>query len=101
MTIPEVAKRLGCSNNTVYKYIKAGQIEITRNDGGHPANKIDVSEESLQAFNAIMPNLLTKEDVAKLKGVSCRTVEAWVLKGKIKPVAKFLKKNYYRKEDVE
>ena len=96
MTIPEVAKRLGCSNNTVYKYIKAGQIKVTRNDGGHPANKIDVSEESLQAFNAIMPDLLTKEDVAKLKGVSCRTVEAWVLKGKLVPEKKFLKRNWFK-----
>ena len=45
-------------------------------------------------------DLLTKEEVATLKGVSIRTVEAWVLKGKLVPRLTFLKRNYFKVEDV-
>jgi excisionase family DNA binding protein len=98
MTIIEAAKKLGCSTTTVYKYVKSGQIKSTTQH--YPANKIEITQEDLDAFAKLSENLLTKEEVATLKGVSVRTVEAWVLKGKLKPVLTFMKRNYFSPEDV-
>ena len=99
MTIQEAAKQLGCSTTTVYKYVKAGQIKATTT-GGHPANKIEISQADLDEFAKMPENLLTKEEVATLKGVSIRTIESWVLKGKLKPALTFMKRNYFKVEDV-
>ena len=99
MNIIEASKQLGCSTTTVYKYVKSGQIKATTT-GGHPANKIEISQADLDEFAKSPENLLTKEEVATLKGVSIRTVEAWVLKGKIKPALTFMKRNYFKVEDV-
>ena len=99
MNISEASKQLGCSTTTVYKYVKSGQIKTTATKG-HPANKIEISQEALDEFAKSPENLLTKEEVATLKGVSIRTVESWVLKGKLKPVLTFMKRNYFKVEDV-
>ena len=98
MTIQEAAKQLGCSTTTVYKYVKSGQIKSTTQH--YPANKIEISQEALDEFAKMPEDLLTKEEVATLKGVSIRTVEAWVLKGKLVPRLTFLKRNYFSLEDV-
>ena len=98
MNIIEAAKQLGCSTTTVYKYVKSGQIKATTQH--YPANKIEITQEDLDAFAKLPENLLTKEEVATLKGVSIRTVESWVLKGKLKPVLTFMKRNYFQLEDV-
>ena len=99
MNIIEASKQLGCSTTTVYKYVKAGQIKATTT-GGHHANKIEIAQADLDEFAKMPENLLTKEEVATLKGVSIRTVESWVLKGKLKPVLTFMKRNYFQLEDV-
>lgn len=99
MNIIEASKQLGCSTTTVYKYVKSGQIKATTTEG-HPANKIEIAQADLDEFAKLPENLLTKEEVATLKGVSIRTVEAWVLKGKLVPRLTFLKRNYFSLEDV-
>ena len=98
MTIIEAAKKLGCSSGTIYRYVKSGDIKATTQH--YPANKIEISQEALDEFAKMPEDLLTKEEVATLKGVSIRTVEAWVLKGKLKPVLTFMKRNYFQLEDV-
>ena len=98
MNIIEASKQLGCSTTTLYKYIKSGEIKATTCH--YPANKIEITQEALDEFAKLPENLLTKEEVATLKGVSIRTVEAWVLKGKLVPRLTFLKRNYFSLEDV-
>ena len=73
MTIQEASRQLGCSTTTVYKYVKSGPIKATTTKG-HPANKIEISQADLDEFAKLPENLLTKEEVATLKGVSIRTV---------------------------
>ena len=98
MNIIEASKQLGCSTTTLYKYIKSGEIKATTCH--YPANKIEISQADLDEFARMPENLLTTEEIAVLKGVSKRTVEAWVLKGKLKPVLTFMKRNYFQLEDV-
>ena len=98
MNIIEASKQLGCSATTLYKYIKSGEIKATTCH--YPANKIEITQEDLDAFAKLPEDLLTKEEVATLMGVSIRTVEAWVLKGKLVPKLTFLKRNYFSLEDV-
>ncbi len=99
MNIIEASKQLGCSTTTLYKYIKSGEIKATTCH--YPANKIEITQEDLDAFAKLPENLLTKEEVATLKGVSIRTVEAWVLKGKLVPRLTFLKRNYFSLEAIK
>ncbi|NCC66459.1 MAG: DNA-binding protein [Spirochaetia bacterium] len=62
---------------------------------------MDISQEALDEFAKMPENLLTKEEVATIKGVSVRTVESWVLKGKLKPTMTCFKRNYFAVEDVK
>ena len=97
MTVQKVAEKLGCHPSTVRRLIWDGVLKSEK--GENRNDTISVKEEDLDEFMKPIQGLITKEELARLKGVSTRTVESWVLKGTLVPVVKFLKRNYFNKEE--
>lgn len=50
LTVEEVAKRLGCSERTVYRNIQNGKLQAIQKVILIPTNKIFVTEEALEAY---------------------------------------------------
>ena len=96
MTIQDAAKKIGCHTTTIYKAIRSGYLGCSRNTGGCPANKIDITQEDLDEWTKIPTGLVTKEQLARIRGVSVRTIDSWVLKGWLKEVETIRKRKYYR-----
>ena len=98
MTIQEAAKKIGCHTTTIYKAIRSGYLGCSRNTGGCPANKIDITQEALDEWMKTPACLVTKEQLAKINNVSVRTIDSWILKGRLKEVETIRKRKYYRVE---
>ena len=102
MTIQEASKHVGCHTNTLYRAIQSGSLPCSRNEGQHPANKIFIEQADLDEWskNPNLEGLYTKEELAVLKGVSKRTVDSWIHKGRLKERETVGRRKYYHPEDL-
>ena len=50
LTVEEVAKRIGCSERTVYRMIKSGRLQAIQKEIFVPTTKIFVTEEALENY---------------------------------------------------
>ena len=98
MNIHEAAKKMGCHTSTLYKAIRFGHLTCSRNEGKSPANKINITQEALDEWMKTPACLVTKEQLAKINNVSVRTIDSWILKGRLKEVETIRKRKYYRVE---
>ena len=102
MTIQEASKHVGCHTKTLYRAIRIGSLPCSLNEGQHPANKIFIEQSDLDewAKNPNLEGLYTKEELAVLKGVSKRTVDSWIHKGRLKEREAVGRRKYYHPEDL-
>lgn len=102
MTIQEASKYVGCHTRKLCRAIQIGELPCSRNEGHHPANKIFIEQSDLDEWvKSLNPEgLYTKEELAVLKGVSKRTVDSWILKGRLKERYTVGKRKYYHPEDL-
>ena len=58
-------------------------------------NRVYIPYEEIKRLEDQTRGLVTREQIAKFYNVKPKTIDAWVLKGKLVPAKKFMKRNWF------
>ncbi len=58
-------------------------------------NRVYITDKEIKRLEDQTRGLVTREQIAKFYNVKPKTIDAWVLNGKLVPVKKFMKRNWF------
>lgn len=88
--INETATYFGVKPRVIRDWLFKGYLKGTKID-----NRVYITDEEITRLEEQTRGLLNKEQIAKHYGVKVKTIEAWVLKGKLVPKKKFMKRLWF------
>ncbi len=88
--INETATYFNVKPRVIRDWLSKGYLK-----GIKKSNRVYITDVEIRRFEDQTRGLVNREQIAKFYNVKPKTIDAWVLQGKLQPAKKFMRRNWF------